>query len=194
MLRFLRSNKENTATDAALLSRFKEKGDKAAFGLLYDRYLELVYGLCMQYLSSATLAEDAVMAIYAEMQEKVPKHDIRNFKNWLYTFVRNHCLMQLRKDKKMPTQTFDTAFMHSSENVHLVIEQEKDNERQSALNDWLGQLNEQQKDCVQLFYYQGHSYKEIAELRQMELGKIRSFIQNGRRNHKKCIEQRESGE
>ena len=191
MLRFLRTKDDNT-DDTVLLSLFKEKGDKQALARLFDRYLELIYGLCVQYLKSTSLSEDAVMAIYAELQEKVPQHDIRNFKNWLFTFVRNHCLMQLRKDKKMPTQHFDAAFMHSDENVHLVIEQKEDNERQSALNFCLEQLSTQQKACVQLFYYQGHSYKEIAEMREEPLGIVRSFIQNGRRNLKKCIEKQES--
>lgn len=191
MLRFLRTKDDNT-DDAVLLSLFKEKGDKQALARLFDRYLELIYGLCVQYLKSTSLAEDAVMAIYAALQEKVPNHEIRNFKNWLFTFVRNHCLMQLRKDKKMPTQHFDAAFMHSDENVHLVTEQTDDNERQSALNFCLEQLSTQQKACVRLFYYEGHSYKEIAGIREEALGTVRSFIQNGRRNLKKCIEEQES--
>ena len=95
MLRFLRTKEDNTE-DAVLLSRFKEKGDKQALASLFDRYLELIYGLCMQYLNSTTLAEDAVMSIYADLQEKLPQHEVRNFKNWLFTFVRNHCLMHLR--------------------------------------------------------------------------------------------------
>ncbi|MEO0876180.1 MAG: sigma factor-like helix-turn-helix DNA-binding protein, partial [Bacteroidota bacterium] len=56
----------------------------------------------------------------------------------------------------------------------------------------LGQLNEQQKACVHLFYYEGHSYKEIAEQRQETVGKVRSNIQNGRRNLKLCIEEQQA--
>lgn len=191
MLRFLRT-KDDATDDAVLLSRFKEKGDKLALAHLFDRYLELIYGLCIQYLGTATLAEDAVMSIYAELQEKVPQHDIRNFKNWLFTFVRNHCLMHLRKHKKQQIQSFDPAFMQSDENWHLIDEPREENERQSALNFCLEQLSTQQKECVNLFYYEGHSYKEIAALKQEKVGTIRSFIQNGRRNLKNCIEQQES--
>lgn len=191
MLRFLRT-KDDATEDAVLLSRFKEKGDKQALAYLFDRYLELIYGLCIQYLGTATLAEDAVMSIYAELQEKVPKHDIKNFKNWLFTFVRNHCLMHLRKQKKSITQSFDATFMQSDENWHLIDEQWEEDERQSALSFCLEQLSAQQKACVNLFYYEGHSYKEIAALENKTVGTIRSFIQNGRRNLKNCIEQRES--
>ena len=191
MLRFLRTHDDNTE-DSVLLSRFKENGDKLALARLFDRYLELIYGLCIQYLGTSTLAEDAVMTIYAELQEKVPRHDIRNFKNWLFTFVRNHCLMHLRKHKKQFIESFDPAFMQSDDHWHLIDEETRENERQSALNLCMEQLSAQQKACVNLFYYEGHSYKEIAELRNEKVGTIRSFIQNGRRNLKNCIEQQES--
>ena len=46
MLRFLRTKKDHTE-DSVLLSRFKEKGDKQALASLFDRYLELIYGLCL---------------------------------------------------------------------------------------------------------------------------------------------------
>ncbi|MCC7467162.1 MAG: hypothetical protein IT261_12870 [Saprospiraceae bacterium] len=49
-------------------------------------------------------------------------------------------------------------------------------------------MSEQQRACVQWFYYEDKSYKEIAEIMTEELGKVRSFIQNGKRNLKNCLE------
>lgn len=190
MLRFLRTQKEDTS-DADLLVRFQKEGERDALAVLFDRYLELIYGLCLQYLKTPSRAEDATLAIYAELQQKLPKHEVKNFKNWLYTFIRNHCLMQLRKEKKAITVNYDPAFMQSAEEWHLVDEQTEEEERETALTYCLEQLNEQQKTCVQLFYYEGHSYKEIATMRQEEVGRIRSNIQNGRRNLKNCIEEQE---
>lgn len=191
MLRFLRNQTEETADDATLLERFQVQEDQKALGLLFDRYLELIYGLCIQYLKSSAKAEDAVMGIYAELQLKVPQHDIHNFKNWLFTFVRNYCLMQLRKEKKNLTVSFDPTFMHSDDNWHPVSEEEEEPERSPYLKDCLKGLSEQQLTCIQLFYYEGLTYKEIAEDRDEPLGQVRSNIQNGRRNLKNCIEQKE---
>lgn len=190
MRRFLRTHKEDSS-DEALLHRFQNENDANALAVLFDRYLELIYGLCLQYLKTAERSEDAAMAIYAELQLKLPKHEVNNFKNWLYTFIRNHCLMQLRREKKNTTVNFDPAFMQSAEEWHPIEEEQHETERQTALNRCLDQLSEQQKACVQLFYYEGHSYKEIATMRAEEVGRIRSNIQNGRRNLKNCIEEQE---
>lgn len=191
MFRFLRSQK-NEESDDILLERFQQQGAKEALAVLFDRYLELIFGLCLQYLKTSSRAEDATMAIYAELQEKVPNHEIKNFKNWLYTMVRNHCLMQLRREKKDTTVNFDPAFMQSAEEWHPIEEESTEDSRQPALDFCLEQLGEQQKTCVQLFYYEGHSYKEIADMRQEPVGKVRSNIQNGRRNLKNCIEEQQA--
>lgn len=190
MLRFLRTQKEDTS-DAELLTRFQQQEDRQALAVLFDRYIELIYGLSLQYLKTPSRAEDATLAIYAELQQKLPHHEVKNFKNWLYTFIRNHCLMQLRKEKKMITVNYDPAFMQSDANWHLSEGPSEEEERESALDVCLEQLNDQQKACVQLFYYKGHSYKEIATMRNEEVGRIRSNIQNGRRNLKNCIEGQE---
>lgn len=191
MFRFLRSQK-NDESDEILLERFQQQGEKEALAVLFDRYLELIFGLCLQYLKTSSRAEDAVMAIYAELQEKLPHHEVKNFKNWLYTMVRNHCLMQLRREKKDTTVNFDPAFMQSTEEWHPIEEEDTEDSRQPALDFCLDQLNEQQKTCVHLFYYEGHTYKEIADMRQEEVGKVRSNIQNGRRNLKNCIEEQQT--
>lgn len=191
MLRFLRGEKKEES-DEVLLERFQQQGEVNALASLFDRYLELVFGLCLQYLKSSDRAEDASMAIYVELQEKLPKHEVRNFRSWLHTFVRNHCLMQLRREKKDVTVNLDPAIMHSAEDWHPIEEEPVTDSRQPALDHCLEQLNEQQKACVQLFYYEGHSYKQIAELRQEAVGKVRSNIQNGRRNLKLCIEEQQA--
>ena len=65
-----------------------------------------------------------------------------------------------------------------------------DEARLNANLQGMQQLADKQKACVDLFYLQGKSYKEIASLRNEGVGKIRSYIQNGRRNLKNCIEQK----
>lgn len=155
---------------------------------LFERYLELIYGLCLKYLADESAAQDAVMDIYVALRQKVPAHEIGHFRNWLFTFVRNHCLMDIRRQKKQPTTTFSPELMQSEAVWHPVDEAETKEQLLTALEDCLERLAEQQKACVQLFYYQGLSYQAIAEQRSEPLGKVRSYIQNGRRNLKNCME------
>lgn len=184
-------SKAEDRSDVELLTSFQQQGNQAALAILFDRYLELMYGLCLQYLKTSERAEDAVMNIYLELERKLPQHEVSNFKSWLYSLVRNFCLMQLRKEKKQPTVEFDAAFMQSGDDWHPRNEEDEEDEQEQALTDCLAQLKAQQKACVQLFYYEGYSYKAIAEMREESVGTVRSNIQNGRRNLKNCIEERQ---
>lgn len=189
MRRFLRST-ISKLDDAELLRRYREGGDLEILAALYSRYLELVYGLCLKYLGDEHRAEDAAMAIYQELVSKVAGHEIYHFRNWLYSFVRNHCLMELRRDKKDLTIAFDPRLMYSGETLHPIQEDNPLDNQDEQLRECLGGLSEQQKNCIELFYYQDKSYKEIAEMRDEPLGAVRSHLQNGRRNLRLCMDKK----
>ena len=175
--------------DQELLEQYRSSNDLEYLGILYERYVELVYGVCLKYLQEQQKAEDAVMAIFEELVEKVKKHDIEKFRPWLHVLSRNHCLMYLRKNNRNLTVSYEPELMQSVDSRHHTIELEdqEDGELQS-LQDCMGQLPDKQKECIKLFYYEDKSYKEIAELKEEAVGKIRSYIQNGRRNLRICME------
>ena len=188
MLKIFQKN-PSKLSDAELIARYQKSGKMVHLGILYQRYTELVYGVCLKILKNEVEAEDAFMAIFEKLVKKVQQHDIQRFKPWLHMVVKNHCLEILRKKGKHLTLNYDPEFMQSAELVHPFIE-DPQNGQIEALNSCLEQLATEQKSCVELFYYQGKSYKEIAQLKNQEVGKIRSYIQNGRRNLKICMEQK----
>ena len=190
MLRFFRP-RPSDLTDRELLDRFRRTGESEWLGKVYERYMELVYGLCLKYLGDEGIAEDAVMTVFESLLVKVPEHDIQNFKNWLYTFVRNHCLMQLRREKSQLTLSFEPELMQSEASAHL-IEEYSENGQLRFLEDCLRKLSPQQKSCIKLFYYEGKTYQEIADMKCHEVGRIRSYIQNGRRNLRICLESKQA--
>ena len=162
----------------------------AALGELYQRYMELVYGVCLKYYKDPETAKDSVMQIFEELVPKLKKHDVENFRAWLHQVAKNHCLMQLRTPKNMKTVEFKTELVQSEDNVHLngVLEKE---EHFSKMEDCLKTLAQEQRETIQLFYLEGKCYNEIVELTGMEWNQVRSLIQNGRRNLKICMEKRE---
>ncbi|HFA48788.1 MAG TPA: sigma-70 family RNA polymerase sigma factor [Bacteroidetes bacterium] len=178
-------------TDEELVGQYQSTGELLQLGILFERYTELVFGLCLKYLKNTALAEDAVMDIFEILVIKAKTHDIRQFRPWLYVLAKNHCLMKLRK--KNLTDSFDdmspsaqAAVVHSAGVVHPIDDFETDG-GEKALNDCLKKLPPQQLACVKEFYYEGKSYKQIAEERGEELGRVRSNIQNGRRNLRNCM-------
>lgn len=173
-------------TDEELLISFQQNGDQNTLASLYLRYSELVYGVCLKYLSEAETAKDAVMNIYTELLKKLPYQQIITFKSWLYVFVKNYCLMQLRSNK-MRTVEFQPDIVQSEDFMHLdnVLEKEAQFKKLEAC---LNTLADEQSKAVRLFYLDGKCYNEISESMSWNWSKVRSLIQNGRRNLKTCME------
>lgn len=189
MFRIFKKDKE-VYSDKELLDLYKSKGDTEVLGQLYARYMELVYGLCLKYFKDTQKAEDAVIEIFEQLIIKVPKHEIKQFKSWLYVLAKNHCLMQLRKKSKEITQNLEPDLMHSVDSRHHTFEIDAEEGEEEKLKKCIEQLPEKQKTCIQLFYLEDKSYKEIAASSGEDVGKIRSYIQNGRRNLRNCMEER----
>ena len=96
--------------------------------------------------------------------------------------------MHLRAQKKVIQEEIDENIMETTFILHH--DNENNNEMElSKLEKCIEQLGQGQKDCVELFYLKEMCYKEIVDLTGMELKKVKSHIQNGKRNLKICMEQ-----
>jgi RNA polymerase sigma-70 factor (ECF subfamily) len=185
-LAFLKNISSNKP-DTDLVAEYKQTQDLNVVGELFQRYMDLVYGVCLKYLKHPENAQDSTIAIFEELVPKLLKHEVDNFKGWLHTLTKNHCLMRLRSEKNKLTVKFDVELVQSEEAVHLngVLEKE---ENIKQLEYCLGQLISEQRKVIELFYLEGKCYNEIMELTGIEWNKVRSYIQNGRRNLKNCME------
>ncbi len=174
-------------TDPELIQLYRSSGDLKILGELYQRYMELVYGVCLKYLKEPEDAKDCVLNIFEELIEKLKQHEVEYFRSWLYQLAKNHCLMKLRKDKKGVIVKIDPHLMQSHENVHLNGALEKE-ENLVQLQYCIQQLAPEHKKVIELFYMEGKCYNEISGATGLEWNKVRSAIQNGRRNLKICME------
>ncbi|MGZ8518497.1 MAG: RNA polymerase sigma factor [Chitinophagaceae bacterium] len=176
--------------DKELVDLYKQSGDLSVLGELYQRYMELVYGVCLKYFKDPETAKDAVMQVFEELVSKLKKHEVENFRGWLHRVAKNHCLMQLRTPKNLKTVEFKTDLMQTEENVHLNGALEKE-ENFKKLELCIGTLTNDQQVAIRLFYLEEKCYNEIVEITGQEWNQVRSFIQNGRRNLKICMERDE---
>lgn len=191
MLAFLKNIPSPHQTDAELAAAYKQTENIELLGELYQRYMDLVYGVCLKYLKEPETAKDAVMQIFEELVMKLKKHEVENFRAWLHQVAKNHCLMQLRTPRNLKTVEIPAALMQNEENVHLngVFEKEENLEK---LEHCLATLSDEQRRMLQFFYMEGKCYNEIVGLTGYNWNQVRSFIQNGRRNLKLCMEKPEA--
>ena len=118
----------------------------------------------MKYLKNEEEAKDAVQHIFLKVLTEVNKYKIDFFKSWLYMVAKNHCLMKQE-----------------------LLENER---TYSLLESAIEELNEEQKQCVILFYLQKKSYNEVSEQTGYSLLQVKSYIQNGKRNLKLLLEKK----
>lgn len=174
-------------TDAELIEHYKRTNSNHWIGILFNRYTGLIYGVCLKYLKNREEAKDATMLLFEKLLATLKEHEVTHFKSWLYVTVRNHCLMKLRAEKGKIPEELSTYIMESAGEMH---QEEQDKETNLvALENCIEKLVNEQKACVKLFYLQEKCYKEVATLTGYELNKVKSFIQNGKRNLKICLEQ-----
>ena len=182
------TNIPTTETDKELVTSFKQSGEINYLSILYQRYMDLVFGVCLKYFKDTERSKDAVMEIFEELNTKLRQHEVENFKGWLHVLARNYCLMQLRSPRNMKTAEFNADFMQLEENTHLNSEALEKESNFVKMEQCLETLPDEQKDSVRLFYLENKCYNEIAAITGYDWNKVRSYIQNGRRNLKLCMD------
>ena len=125
---FIRDIKASSEDDNSLITLYKKEGDLKVLAALYQRYMDLVYGVCLKYLHEPEKSKDAVMTIFEELITKLKTHEPENFRGWLYALSKNHCLMQLRTPRNLKTTEFNADFMQIEESWHLNGELEKEDQ------------------------------------------------------------------
>jgi RNA polymerase sigma factor (sigma-70 family) len=177
-------------TDEELLALYKKSDDLQIVGVLYDRYTALTFGVCLKYLKDREESRDAVMQIFEKLIVSLKMHEIKLFKGWLYATARNHCLMQLRARKGRNFEELSPLLVETGGNGHQDHGAELERDL-GKLEKCMQSLAREQQQCVRLFYLQQKCYKEITESTGYDLNKVKSYIQNGKRNLKICMERNE---
>ena len=194
-----RASPARPQTDAEFVAAYRETGDLDLLGELYERHMDLVYAVCFKYLHDEEESRDAVMQLFEQLITDLRRHEVTNFKSWLHTVARNHCLMILRSWKTVVIERVngfiltddgigeDQALGHSWINLADNRDDFDLEENLSRMNGCLQTLPSEQRQCVDLFYLQEKSYVEVSEITGFDLKQVKSYLQNGRRNLKNCM-------
>lgn len=185
-------NKKPERTDEELLRLYRNTGQVKFLGEVYDRYSPLVYGTCLKFLRNREESKDAVMEIFEKTILALKDREIRNFPGWILVVARNFCLMKLRqKGKFQDIDHFDEKNM----NIHMEFSQEMHpddrweiEKESSRLKKCMDELSIHQRQCISLFYYESKCYHEIQDITGFDLKKVKSYLQNGKRNLRNCLE------
>ncbi len=175
-------NYNNDWTDEQLLEQYKKDSNEKFIIPLFDRYIEYVYGLSFSILKDVEDAQDVSMEIFEKLTSDLKKYEIKYFKSWLYRYTKNYCLQRIRKAKVREINPKDMHF-ETIEHLDLgAIAQDQ------ILDNCIENLKSHQQEIIKAFYFEKTSYKQIAKNASISYDKVRSYLQNGRKQIKKCLE------
>jgi RNA polymerase sigma-70 factor (ECF subfamily) len=180
---------DENLTDEELVRQYLDTGNEEAIGLLYHKYYPTVVYVCNKYLENKHDSEDAAMEVFTNLPELLKKFEIKQFRKWLYSIVRNECRMVLRKKKSSSITIQESVewpeFVEKTEAVHPV---DKRKERLQWITEAMTTLEGEVRICVALFYAEDKTYIEISEITGWEIRHIKNCLQTARRQIKNFIE------
>jgi len=189
----LKSSKYNHISDAELLHLFYADHNNEWLGILMERYTMLLLGVSMKYLKNEEEAKDAVQQVFLKAISELHKYEVAYFKSWIYMIAKNHCLMKLRDKGRLHVELIEglTAAPAEPEEKNKYLEKDKTLDKLAVA---LQQLNNEQQQCITLFYLEKKSYQDITGETGFSIMQVKSHIQNGKRNLKIIMEKTENHE
>lgn len=186
---FVDTGKFNHLSDQQLLEKFYDRHENEWLGILLQRYTLLLLGVCMKYMKNEEEAKDCVQHIFLKVIEELHKYKVEYFKSWLYMVAKNHCLMKLRYKQGKTSTEIETQTIAAPEELNK-NELEETDHILDLMEGSLQELNNEQQQCVTLFYLQKKSYQQISDMTGFTMMQVKSHIQNGKRNLKILIEKK----
>jgi RNA polymerase sigma-70 factor (ECF subfamily) len=181
------NNNISKLSDEELLLSHKESGKSSFFIELFNRYLPLLYGVCLKYLKDTDSAQDAVMQLFEILLYKIADYEIDIFRPWIYSVTKNHCMQMLRKETNYITVDIEDNVEKFDKIMHL-LEKDTHDEQTMLLMNCINKLPEQQQLSITYFFKNELSYAEIVNKTGYTLKHVKNYIWKGKQNLTLCLE------
>lgn len=166
-------DKAKKYTEEFLYSALRSKS-KTAFEYLYDNYSPALYGVIFNILKSEEASNDALQEVFVKIWNNFESYDPERSRlyTWMMNIARNHSIDKLRSkamkgDRELKS---DKNFIRNNSAVS------------SPFTDGIGlkklvdDLEKEQKDIIELLYFQGFTQVETAEELNIPLGTVKSRV------------------
>ena len=183
---FMRKSMEiDQVPDEILLTRISQR-DVQAIDTFYDRHAQKVFNVLVRIVSDKRVAEELLQETFLLVWQKVDGYQgTGSVAAWLFRIARNKGLDHLRRRKARPepvdsSQDNDDLLEGLSSGTSAHVETQVSlNLDQARLREALAAVPDEQRQCLELAYFQGMSQREIAEYTQTSLGTVKTRIRLG---------------
>ncbi|MEZ5274555.1 MAG: ECF RNA polymerase sigma factor SigK [Ilumatobacteraceae bacterium] len=164
----------------AVLLRRAGRGDQQAFAELYDVLSPLVHGVVLKVVRDPAQAEEVTQEVFVELWRTATRFDGAkgSARSWASTLAHRRAVDRVRSEQaSRDRQQRDAAA--AMRDHDMVVDEVESGLDQARVRRALGQLSELQREAVELAYFGGHTYREVAVLLGVAEGTVKSRIRDG---------------
>ena len=167
-------------------------GDRSALEFIYSATSAKLFGICLRILGSRDEAEDALQDVYISLWRSAGRYDPARASpiSWLATFARNRAIDRLRsgggKVRRGAVPVDDAAEI--TDTAPLADAQLETAQRDARIHHCLGTLEDRAQDAIRTAFFEGATYAELAEAKDVPLGTMKSWVRRGLAKLKRCLE------
>jgi RNA polymerase sigma-70 factor (ECF subfamily) len=187
-LRIAGSAEPEPAPDLNELLTRVSRGDEAAFGAVYDALGASVYGMAKRVIRDPARAEEVSQEVFIQVWQSAARFDPSrgNAKSWVLTMAHRRAVDAVRHDQAATNREnkYDWSsgpdFDEVAETVTISLEHEQ-------VRRCLDSLTDLQREAVNLAYYKGYTYAEVAESLSANPATVKTRMRDGLVRLRDCL-------
>jgi len=167
-------------TDEDLLVR-TARGDTAAFEELYDRYSARVYGLVKRIVRDPTLSQDATQVVMTELWKTAARFDPDRgaAASWILTLAHRRAIDVVRREQSSRDRIQRAGRTQMERPADTIAEGVVMEDEHAEVRAAMHHLTELQREAIQMAWFDGYTYREVAAALDVPLGTIKTRMRDG---------------
>lgn len=160
------------------------RGDEQAFSALYDDVAPMVFGVIKRVIRDQALSEEVTQEVFVEVWKLAPRYDSSKGSPhaWISTIAHRRAVDRVRSEqsRKNREQADVDTKIHTGPDVgDEVVADMVDQLDRVRVREALAALSEAQREAIELAYYGGRTYREVAVLLGIAEGTVKTRIRDG---------------
>lgn len=180
--------------DLGELLRAAGAGDREAFARLYDATAPRLFGLVLRVVGDRGLAEEILQETYLQIWDRAAWYEpaAGSALSWLLTIAHRRAVDRVRSEEAGRRRAQNDALARQAEGptgdvADTVVGQLTAAHERAAVHRCLGRLTQMQRQAIELAYFGGKTYREVAEALDAALPTVKSRIRDGLRGLRTCL-------
>ena len=181
---------DSLQSDEELMEFFCKTNDESFLEQLIKRYEYDLYHYLRRFLGDAQLAEDVFQSTFLQIYLKSSQYEIgRRFRPWLYMIATNQAIDLQRRNKRHKSASLEKDVQIGGDTLEGISlleilpgntptpdEQLENQERKNEIHACVDQLPDPLRQVVNLVYYEGIKYREVAQILDIPVGTVKSRL------------------